>query len=335
MARRATATTKSKTTKPAAKSAPKSAAKSETGSKTTGKTAAKSTAKTKSARSSSRSGGTAAPGRPVWSGQLRLALVSVPVQLYPATKTGARISFHQVHEPSGKRIRYEKVVPGIGAVDTDEIVKGFEIDKGRYVLFDEDELDSVKIETKKTLDLIQFVAQGDIDPIWFDRPYYVAPDGDLAEEAYGVLRDALRASRRIGIGQFVMRGREYVAALKPCGNGLMIETLRFADEVRKAAPYFADIDNEEPDQDLLALAGELIERKSGKFDPSQFKDHYTEALKELIEIKKKTGRPLEVDEDEPAGGGAKVIDLVEALKRSVASSGSSPKPSSGGRRKAS
>jgi DNA end-binding protein Ku len=254
--------------------------------------------------------------RPLWSGNLRLALVSVPVKLFPATKSGAQISFHQVHEPSGKRIRYQKVVPGLGPVDTDEIVKGFEVAKGSYVLLEPDEIDSLKIEAKKTLDLIQFVDQREVDPIWFDRPYYVVPDGDLAEEAYGVMRDALRGSGRIGLGQFVMRGREYVAAIKPCGSGLLLETLRFADEVRKAAPFFADVAEVSADKELLSLAKELIERKTAPFDPQRFKDNYTDALRDLIEAKRKHRKPVQVEEDEPREG-AKIINLVDALKRSV------------------
>jgi DNA end-binding protein Ku len=272
--------------------------------------------------------------RPLWTGNLRLALVSVPVRLYAATKSGARISFHQVHEPSGKRIRYEKVVPGLGPVDTDEIVKGFDLGRGNYVLVDPDELDELKLETRKTLDLVQFVRQGDIHPIWFDRPYYVVADDELAEEAYGVLRDALRQSERIGIGQFVMRGREYVAAVKPCGQGLMLETLRFADEVRKAAPYFSSVADEEPDEELLGLALELIERKSGPFDPAKFKDSYTEAVRELIDAKAKH-KKVTIEEAEAPSGGGKVIDLAEALKRSVrgakrgASSGGSQRKKAG------
>ena len=256
--------------------------------------------------------------RPMWSGNMRLALVSVPVKLYAATRTGARISFHQVHEPSGKRVRYQKVVPGLGPVDTDEIVKGFELEKGQYVLIDPDEVDDLKMEARKTLDLVQFVGQGEIDPIWFERPYYVVPDGELAEEAYGVLRDALRSTRRLGLGQFVMRGREYIAAVKPCGSGLLLETLRFADEVRTAAPFFASIEDVEPDAELLDLAKELIERKTAPFEPDRFEDQYTRALRELIDAKAKNRKPVEIgEEDQPSGGGAKVIDLVEALKRSV------------------
>lgn len=255
--------------------------------------------------------------RALWSGQVRLALVSVPVNLFAATSAGARLSFHQVHEPSGKRIRYEKVVPGIGPVDTDEIVKGFEISSGEYVLLSQEEIDAVKLEARRTIDLVQFVDHADIDPIWFERPYYVAPDGELAEEAYSVLRDALRATKKVGIGQFVMRGREYVAALKPCGRGLLLETLRFADEVREAAPYFAGIDEAKADPELLSLAEELIGRKSAPFDPARFQDDYTETLRGVIEAKVKKRKPVAIEEEEPARG-AKVIDLVEALRKSVA-----------------
>ncbi|MBI1188683.1 MAG: Ku protein [Alphaproteobacteria bacterium] len=257
--------------------------------------------------------------RPLWSGTLRLALVSIPVKLFAATRSGARISFHQVHEPSGKRVRYQKVVPGLGPVDTDEIVKGFELEQGRYVLIDPEEIEDLKLEAKRTLNLAQFVEHGEIDPIWFARPYYVVPDGEPAEEAYGVLRDALRSSKRIGLGQFVMRGREYVAAIKPCGNGLLLETLRFADEVRTAAPFFSSVDDVEPDAELLDLAEELIERRSAAFDPERFEDQYTKALREMVDAKARRRRPVGVDEAELPSGGAKVIDLVDALKRSVRS----------------
>lgn len=256
-------------------------------------------------------------GRPLWSGQLRLALVSVPVQLYSATKSGARLAFHQVHKPSGKRIRYEKVVPGIGAVDSDEIFKGYEISKGRYVVLTDKDFDDVKIEARKTFDLVQFVDYCEIDPIYFDKPYYVVPDGDLAEDAYRVFRDALRTTKKMGIGQFVMRGREYIAALKPCGDGMLIETLRFADEVREAAPLFADIGTAKSDTELLNMAKELIERKSAPFEPENYKDKYTDALRSMIEARAKKTKPVDVADEELPSEGAQVIDLVEALKRSV------------------
>ena len=205
--------------------------------------------------------------RPIWRGQIRLALVSIPVEIYPATNSGAQIQFHQVHEPSGKRIKYEKVVPGIGPVDKDEIVKGYEVSKGHYVLLDPEEIESVKLESRKTLDLVQFVDDDDIDAMYFDKPYYVVPADDLAEEAFVVLRDALQAAKKIGVGQLAMRGQEYVVALKPCGRGMLLETLRYADEVHKSAGFFREIGDHKPDPDLLDLAATLIERKAGEFDP--------------------------------------------------------------------
>ena len=258
----------------------------------------------------------ASGARSLWSGQLRLALVSVPVQLVSAVKTGARLAFHQIDKASGKRIRYEKVAPGIGKVEADNIVKGFEVTKGKYVFITDEDLDQVKIEARRTIDLIQFVDHCEIDPIYFDKPYYVMPDGELAEEAYGVLRDALRATGKMGLGQFVMRGREYVVALKPCGAGLLLETLRFADEVRAAAPLFADVGDDQPNPELLDLAKELIARKAGKFEPERFHDQYTEALRAMIDAKAKH-QPVTVDEDDGGSNRDNVIDLVEALRRSV------------------
>ena len=225
------------------------------------------------------------PSRPAWRGQIRLALVSIPVEIYPATKSGAQIQFHQIHEPSGKRIRYEKVVPGIGAVDKDEIVKGYEVEKGQYVLLDPEEIESVKLESRKTLDLVRFVDDKDIDATYFEKPYYLVPADDLAEEAYVVLRDALRAANKVGIGQLAMRGQEYVVALKPCGRGMLIETLRYADEVNKSTGFFRDIGDHKPDPDLLDMASMLIERKAGEFDPNEFHNRYVDALHRLIKEK--------------------------------------------------
>src|SRR6186713_2163046 len=217
--------------------------------------------------------------RAYWKGQIRLALVSIPVEVYSATKSGATIAFNQIHEPSGKRIKYEKVVPGIGPVDVDEIVKGFEYAKGEYVLLDDAEIEGVKLESKKTLELTQFVDSHEIDAIYFEKPYYVVPADDLAEEAFIVLREALRRSKKVGLGQLAMRGREYVVSLKPCGRGMVLETLRYADEVNKAQGYFRDIPDDKPDADLLDLATTLIDKKTADFDPSKFHDRYVDALK--------------------------------------------------------
>jgi len=256
--------------------------------------------------------------RPIWRGQIRLALVSIPVELFPATRSGAQIQFHQVHEPTGKRIKYEKVVPGIGPVDRDEIVKGYEVEKGRYVLLDPEEIESVKLESRKTLDLVEFVDDDGIDPMYFDKPYYVVPADDLAEEAYVVLRDALRAANKIGVGQLAMRGQEYVVALKPFDRGLVLETLRYADEVNKSSGFFRDIGDHKPDPDLLDMASMLIERKAGEFDPKDFHNRYVDALHELIEKKQKAkGEKIIEQPDEAPPKGSNVIDLMAALKKSL------------------
>ncbi|MDF0544158.1 Ku protein [Sphingobium sp. H39-3-25] len=275
--------------------------------------------------------------RPYWKGQIRLALVSIPVEIYSATKSGATIAFNQIHEPSGKRIKYEKVVPGIGPVDLEDIVKGFEYAKGEYVLLDEDEIEGVKLESKKTLELTQFVDAHDIDMIYFEKPYYVVPADDLAEEAFIVLREALRRSRKVGLGQLAMRGREYVVSIKACGRGMVMETLRYADEVNKAASYFREIGDGDPDAELLDLATTLIEKKTGKFDAGEFHDRYVDALKDLIERKKK-GRTLNIDSgDENSAGlrGSNVVDLMAALKKSIGpAGGSAAKARTGGKQSA-
>jgi DNA end-binding protein Ku len=258
--------------------------------------------------------------RAIWRGQIRLALVSIPVELFPATKSGAQIQFHQVYEPTGQRIKYEKVVPGIGPVDRDQIVKGYEVSKGHYVLLDPEEIESVKLESRKTLDLVQFVDEDDIDPTYFDKPYYVVPADDLAEEAYVVLRDALKAAKKVGVGQLAMRGQEYVVALKPCGRGLLLETLRYADEIHKSSGFFRDIGDAKPDPDLLDMASMLIERKAGEFDPREFHNRYVDALHRLIEEKqKKKGERIIEDPDAnaPPPKGSNVIDLMAALKKSL------------------
>jgi len=266
--------------------------------------------------------------RAYWQGQIRLALVSIPVEIYTATKSGAQVAFHQVHEPSGKRIKYEKVVPGIGEVDPDDIVKGFEFEKGEYVLLDQDEIDAVKLESKKTLELTQFVDMDEIDVLYYERPYFVVPADDLAEEAFIVLREALRRSKKVGIGQLAMRGREYVVSLKPCGRGMVLETLRYAAEVNRAQGYFRDIPDDEPDEDLLDLATTLIDKKSSKFDPAKFHDHYVDALKDLIarKAKQKSRRKIIEDKDDEGTGrsGSNVIDLMAALKKSIGKPSAKP-----------
>lgn len=260
--------------------------------------------------------------RPVWKGQLRLSLVSIPVELYSATKSGAHISFRQIHEPSGKPVHYQKVVDGIGPVDTDEILKGFEYEKGNYVLLDEDEIDAVKLETRKTLELTQFVGACEIDPVYYNKPYIVVPADDLAEDAFRVVRDALKKTEKVGIGQLAMRGQEYLAAIKPTGTGMMLETLHYEDEIRKWDPFFSQISGESSDDDLLGVATELIKRKTAPFKVEHYKDHYKAALREVIDqkLKSKGKKTVEPQEEAAPRGGDNVIDLMAALKQSLENS---------------
>ena len=265
--------------------------------------------------------------RAYWQGQIRLALVSIPVEIYSATKTGAQISFRQIHKPSGKVVHYEKVVDGIGAIDTDDIRKGYEIDKGEFVLLDQDEIDGVKLESRKTLELTQFVDADEIDVLYFEKPYYVVPADDLAEEAYIVLRDAMRRSKKVGLGQLAMRGREYIVSLKPCGRGMILETLRYADEVAKATGFFREIGDADPDNELLDLAQSLIDKKTAPFKADKFQDRYRDALRALVEKKQKAhGRKIIEDKDNGRPSGGNVVDLMAALKKSVESPGAAAKP---------
>lgn len=258
--------------------------------------------------------------RPIWKGQLRLSLVSIAVELYTATKANAKPSFRQIHEPSGKPVHYEKVVDGIGPVDKDEIMKGFEYEKDDYVLLTDEEIDAVKLETRKTLDLTQFVSSHEIDPLYYDKPYYMVPSDDLAEDAFIVIRDALRQADKVGLGQLALRGKEYLVAIKPAGKGLLLETLHYEDELRKADPYFSDIPAKKADAELLEVATALIDKKTDKFDARVFKDHYQTALRELIARKlKNKGRKITA-KDEPAESKptkSNVVDLMAALKSSL------------------
>lgn len=257
--------------------------------------------------------------RPVWKGQLRLSLVSIPVEMYTATKAGGKPSFRQIHEPTGKPIHYEKVVDGVGAVEKDEIRKGFEYQKGDYVLLTDDEIDAVKLETRKTLELVQFVDEDEIPPLYFDTPYYLTPADELAEDAFRVVRDALRKAKKVGLGQLALRGKEYLVSIKPCGKGILLETLHYENEIRKSDSFFSDIPAKSTDDDLLDVATALIEKKTDRFDISAFKDHYQAALRELIQRKLKSkGRKITADE-EPSRSprGDNVVDLMAALKKSL------------------
>lgn len=259
--------------------------------------------------------------RAYWKGYLRLSLVNIGIELYSATSSQKRVSLRQIHKPSGKRIRYQKIAEGVGPVDTDEIVKGFETSKDEYVILEPDELDEIKLESKRTIDLVQFVEACEIDPRYFEKPYYVVPrDDEVAAEGFTVIREALRKNKMVGLGQMAVRGRDYVVAIKPCGDGLLLETLRFADEIRESDTVFDDIPEMKPDKEMLELASELIERKAKPFKPEAFKSSYADALMELIKEKRDEGAISHDESPDGAGssgGRGKVVDLMEALKKSV------------------
>jgi DNA end-binding protein Ku len=252
--------------------------------------------------------------RAYWTGQLRLSLVTIPIRLYPATSTEKRIELHQIHEPSGKRIRYQKVAPGVGVVENEAITKGFEYEKGKYVLLDQKEIDELKLEAKQTIELLRFVDQSDIDARYFEKPYYLLPDGDASEEGYVVVQKALAETKKVGVGQLILRGQGNIVAIQAQGRGLLLEVLRHANEIRSADTFFKELPELKIDKEALDLAKELIGRKAGKFEPEQFKDEYNEAMWELIHAKLEHRKPEFVIE-EPAT--AKVINIMDALKRSV------------------
>lgn len=277
----------------------------------------------------------AASPRSFWKGHLRLSLVTIPVRLVTALRSDTAVSFHQVDRKTKQRVRYQKVVPGVGEVDKDDIVRGYEVEPGNYVLLEDEELDSLKLDTRHTIELTQFVDACEIDPLYFDRPYYLLPDGDIAEEGFRVIRQALVEGGKAGLGQLTLRGKENLVVLKPSGPGMLLETMRYAEEIKEAEDVFANIGRAPLPADLVKMAKTLIDGRSEKFDPQKFENHYARALRELVEAKVRTGKSVAVG-DERADREPKVIDFMEALKRSLgagASAGNSA-PRSNARRQA-
>jgi DNA end-binding protein Ku len=270
--------------------------------------------------------------RAYWKGFLRLSLVTIGVEIYNAVETKADISFRQIHKPSGKRVNYQKVVQGVGKIENDDIVKGYEVDKDTYVVLDPGEIDAVKLESKKTIDLVQFVDARDIDYRYFERPYFVAPTDELSGEGYVVIRDALRKTGKVGLAQITISGREWLVAIAPLEDGLVMEMLRYAEELRQPADFFDEVPGAKPDREMVDLAVQLIEKKASAFRPEKFEDHYATALRTLIKDKLK-GRKIVAHEDERPKGG-NIVDLMEALKKSVGGGPTKPKTSRGAKKRA-
>jgi len=259
---------------------------------------------------------------PVWSGNLRLSLVLVPVRMFPAISTEGTIAFRMIHEPSGQPIKYLKGVEterGFEEVPEEEIIKGYEHTKGHHVLIEPKELDALKLEAKHTIDMARFVDRDEIDSRYFEKPYYLLPDGDEADEGYTVLRDALAKTKKVAIGQLIMHGREHLVGITAHKKGLVLVILRYPDELRKPETYFDKIDSK-PKPDAVQLAVELIEEHSGKFEPQKMPNEYAEAIHELVQAKVEQRAP-EVEIDTPKGESPKVINIMDALKKSMQAKG--------------
>ena len=249
-----------------------------------------------------------------WKGYLKLSLVSCPVALYPATTDAEKVRFHQIHKQTGNRIRYRKVDEETGKeVEADDIIKGYEVSKGRYLDLTPEELEAVSLESTRTIDIERFVPRSEIDDLYNIRPYYIAPDGKVGMDAFVTIREAIKATGNTAIGRFVLTTREHMIALDPRDKGIMGTLLRYPYEVRDEKEYFADIPNIKIDKEMLDLAKHIVETKSGHFEPDKFEDRFESALKELIK-KKAAGEKIEAPERPKESN---VINLMDALKRSV------------------
>ena len=251
--------------------------------------------------------------RPTWQGHLRLSLVSCPVALYTGTAATGEVHFNLLHKETMNRIRMIPTDPETGPVERSDLVRGFEVDKGRYVVVTDEEIDSVRLESTRTLDIERFVDAKDIDRLYWNDPYYLTPDGKIAAEAFGVVREALERSGKLALGRVVLHQRERLMALEPRGKGIVCYSLRTYDEVRQPQEFFDSIPDKKPDQKMVDIAERIIEQLQGPFDPTQFDDRYEEALKALIADKQKGHKIEKVAEQEDTN----VVDLMDALRRSL------------------
>jgi DNA end-binding protein Ku len=260
--------------------------------------------------------------RASWTGYLRLSLVTIPVRLYNAISSTSKVSLNQLHKNCNLRLRQQMVCPEHGKVEKDDIVKGYEFEKDRYVVVDEADLEKIRLETTKTVELTQFVDANELDPIYFNTPYYVAPDGPVAEEGFRILREAMRQANKMAIGRVVISSKEHVVALKVQDKGLVLNTLHYAEEVRSATSYFEEIKDGSVDKSQLALAEQLVNSYTAAFDTAKFADRYQSSLLEIIKGKIAGSEPVVAQRVE-AG---KVINLMDALKQSLAQTAAQKKP---------
>jgi DNA end-binding protein Ku len=252
--------------------------------------------------------------RPTWQGHLKLSLVTCPVALYTAVNAGGDVHFNLINPKTNNRIKMITTDPDTGPIDRSDLVKGYEVEKGKYILITDDEIKSVKLESTKTIDIERFVPADEIDRIYWDHPYYLAPDGKMAQEAFAVIREAMVRSEQIALGRVVLSTRERILALEPRGEGILAYSLRTDAEVRKESEIFGSIAKTKPDPGMIDIAEKIIEQKEGPFDPTKFVDRYEEALKALIAEKQKGHKPVAAEEPDDTN----VVDLMAALKASLA-----------------
>lgn len=250
--------------------------------------------------------------RAYWKGYLKLALVSCPVKLYAATTSTERISFNQLHKDTHNRVQMRYHDPELGEIDRKDLVKGYQFEKDRYVIIDKEELDAIQIESNKTINIEGFVDASEIDDIYLDSPYFLGPDGPVAEEAYAVIREAVRNAGKVAIARVVLSGRERMIAIQPRGHGFLMTTLRTKKEVRNHEHYFEELDVD-LDDELMQMADMIIKQKTMKFDPDTFVDRYEQALMDLVKSKIAGKEPIVSKAPEQG----KVINLMDALKASI------------------
>jgi DNA end-binding protein Ku len=265
------------------------------------------------------------PPRAYWKGNLRLSLVSCPIELYPATSAAEKVSFNQINSETGNRIKYQKVDAGTGdPVDADKIVKGYQVSKGEYVTLAPDELEAVALETTHAVEIQQFVPEAEIDELYYGEPYYVVPGEEYGEEAFAVLREAISEKGMVAIGRVVFRTREHMVAIKPRDKGMVLTTLLYPYEVRKPQSYFGDISDQKIDKEMIAMAHQIIKSKIGHFQPDDFEDRYETALREIIGKKMKGARIVPARQ---TGAADNVVNLMDALRKSIAEGASSARRS--------
>ena len=253
--------------------------------------------------------------RPYWKGSLKLSLVSCPVALYPATTSLEKTHFHMINKETGNRLKQQMVDAETGdVVESDQKGRGYELKKGQYVEIEKEELEAVQIESNHTIEIDSFVPRDEIDKRYYNNPYYIAPDGKAAIDAFAVIRDAMKDEERVALARIVLTNREHVMAIEPLGKGLLGTTLRYPYELRDEDDFFEDIKTPKITKDMVELAGHILQTKAAHFDPSKFKDEYEDALKTLVR-RKAAGRPVETAG--PAKKPDNVISLMDALKQSL------------------